>query len=96
MSITVLTDLPMNDMITRLKSLPPHTVVLFSASFFYDASGNYFLPEEVLDLIAHSSNAPVYSTNEPDLGHGIIGGSLMDLVEPGQAAGIIGKRILSG
>jgi signal transduction histidine kinase len=95
-SITVLTDLPMNDMIARLKNLPPHTVVLFSASFFYDAAGNYFLPEEVLDLIAHSANAPVYSTNGPDLGHGIIGGSLLDLVEPGQEAGKIGKRILSG
>jgi len=95
-SIKVLTDLPMNDMLTRLKSLPPHTVVLFSASFFYDASGNYFLPEDVLDLIAHASNAPVYSTNEPDLGRGIVGGSLMDLAEPGHAAGIIGKRILFG
>jgi signal transduction histidine kinase len=95
-SMTVLTDLPMNDMIARLKNLPPHTVVLFSASFFYDAAGNYFLPEEVLDLITHSANAPVYSTNGPDLGHGIIGGSLLDLVEPGQEAGKIGKRILSG
>ena len=95
-SIRVLTDLPMDDMLTRLKNLPPHTVVLFSASFFYDASGNYFLPEEVLDLIAHAANAPVYSANETDLGHGIIGGNLLDLAEPGEAAGIVGKRILAG
>lgn len=95
-TVTVLADLPMSEMLTRLKNLPPHTVVLFASSFFYDAAGNYFLPEEVLDLICRSSNAPVYSTNEPYLGHGIVGGSLLDLAEPGAAAGRVGKRILAG
>lgn len=95
-AITVLTDLAMNEMLNRLKNLPPHTVVLFAASFFYDAAGNYFLPEEVLDLICRASNAPVYSTNEPYLGLGIVGGSLLNLAEPGAAAGKVGKRILAG
>jgi hypothetical protein len=86
----------MSEMLNRLRNLPSHSVVLFASSFFYDAAGNYFLPEEVLDLICRSSNAPVYSTNEPYLGHGIVGGSLLDLVEPGTAAGILGRRILAG
>jgi signal transduction histidine kinase len=95
-TVIVLTDLSMSEMLNRLRNLPSHSVVLFASSFFYDAAGNYFLPEEVLDLICRSSNAPVYSTNEPYLGHGIVGGSLLDLVEPGTAAGILGRRILAG
>jgi signal transduction histidine kinase len=87
---------PMQEMLTQLKSLPPHSMVLFASSFFYDAAGNYFLPEEALDRICRAANAPVYSINETYLGHGIVGGSLLDLAEPGAAAGSMGKRILAG
>jgi signal transduction histidine kinase len=96
LAVTMLADLPMNEMLKRLKNLPPHTMVLFASSFFYDAAGNYFLPEEALDLICRAANAPVYSTDAPYLGHGIVGGSLLDLAEPGAVAGRIGKRILEG
>jgi signal transduction histidine kinase len=96
LSIIALRDLTMNELLAELKTLPPHTIVLFATSYFHDASGNYFLPEDALALITESSNAPVYGTNEPYLGRGIVGGSLYNMAEPGQAAGIIGKRILSG
>ena len=96
LAVTVLIDLSMRETLNRLKTLPPHTMVLFASSLFYDAAGNYFLPEEALDLICRASNAPVYSTNEMYLGHGIVGGSLLDLTEPGSAAGKMGKRILAG
>lgn len=95
-SITMLPELPMSELLRRLNALPPHTVVLFSSSYFYDSAGNYFLPEEVLDLISHASNSPVYSINEPYLGHGIVGGYLFSMAEPGQAAGKMGKRVLNG
>jgi signal transduction histidine kinase len=96
LDVTVLTDLPMQEMLAQLKTLPPHSMVLFASSFFYDAAGNYFLPEEALDRICRAANVPVYSTNETYLGHGIVGGSLLDLAEPGAAAGSMGKRILAG
>jgi signal transduction histidine kinase len=96
LAVTVLTVLPMTEMLSRLRNLPPHTMVLFASSLFYDGAGNYFLPEKALDLICRAANAPVYSTNEMYLGHGIVGGSLLDLAEPSAAAGRIGKRILAG
>src|SRR4029077_4393576 len=83
-------------LLAELKTLPPHTIVLFASSYFHDSSGNYFLPEDALALITQSSNAPVYGTNEAYLGRGIVGGSLYNMAEPGEAAGIVGKRILSG
>ncbi len=96
LSITVLRDLMLKEMLARLSNLPPHTIILFASPYYQDASGNYFLPEDVLELISHSSNAPVYGLNEPYLGHGILGGDLYNMAEPGQAAGIIGARILAG
>ena len=96
LSIIALRDRTIYKLLAELKTLPPHTIVLFASSYFHDASGNYFLPEDALALITQSSNAPVYGTNEPYLGRGIVGGSLYNMAEPGRAAGIIGKRILSG
>ena len=96
LSITMLRDLTLKELLARLSNLPPHTIVLFASPYFQDASGNYFLPEDVLELIARSSNAPVYGLNEPYLGHGILGGNLYNMAEPGQAAGIMGARILAG
>jgi signal transduction histidine kinase len=96
LSITVLRDLTLKELLVRLRNLPPHTIVFFATGYFQDASKNYFLPEDVLELIARSSNAPVYGTNEPYIGHGILGGNLYNMAEPGQAVGVIGARILAG
>jgi PAS domain S-box-containing protein len=95
-AITYLTDLPMNEVLSRLKNLPPHTVVVFASLFFYDADRRYFLPEEALDLICRSSNAPVYGTERTFLGTGIVGGHVYDIGEVGAAAGKVGRRILAG
>jgi signal transduction histidine kinase len=96
LSITVLRDLTLNELLTRLSNLPPHTIVLFASPFFHDTSENYFLPEDVLELMARTSNAPVYGMIEPYLGHGIVGGSLYNMAESGRAAGMMGARILAG
>jgi PAS domain S-box-containing protein len=95
-AITYLADLPMNEVLSRLKNLPPHTVVLFASLFFYDGDKRYFLPDEALDLICRSSNVPVYGTERTFLGTGIVGGHLYDIGEVGAAAGKVGRRILAG
>ena len=91
-----LVGLSMNDLEERLAHLPPHSVVLSAGLMYYDAGGQYFLPEEILRQICRVSNAPVYSTGEPELGLGIVGGSLYDMAPVGTAAGAIVRRILSG
>jgi signal transduction histidine kinase len=95
-TITYLTNLGMDEMLTRLKTLPRHTVVVFASYFFYDSAGQYFLPEEALELICRSANVPVYAPNESYLGLGIVGGRLTDLTEAGTAAGRVGLEILAG
>jgi signal transduction histidine kinase len=95
-AFTYLTDLPMHEMQRRLQTLPPHSLVLFTMMLYTDSTGDYFRPEDAAALVAASSNAPVYGTDEPFLGNGIVGGRLYDLEAVGVAAGKIGQRILSG
>jgi signal transduction histidine kinase/ABC-type uncharacterized transport system substrate-binding protein len=89
-------DLSMDELLRMVSNPPPHTIVLFSALYFYDGAGHYFLPEEALDLIARSSNAPVYGTDQTYMGSGIVGGHLYDMSEVGADAGKMGARILTG
>jgi len=96
LTITYLSDLPMDSILGRLGSLPPHTIILFSPMFFYDGDGRYFPPEEALSLICKSSNSPVYGTDATYLGTGIVGGHLYDIDAVGKAAGRMGRRILDG
>jgi len=96
LNITYLSDLPMEDILGRLKSLPSHTVILFSPIFFNDGAGRYFAPEEALHLICGSSNSPVYGTEATYLGSGIVGGHLYNMAKVGEAAGKTGRRILNG
>jgi len=95
-AFTYLTDLPMHEILSRLQTLPPHSLVLFSRILYTDASGIYFRPEDAAALVSASSSVPVYGTDEGFLGAGIVGGTLYDLSAVGVAAGKMGQRILSG
>ena len=94
--ITYISGLSMDAMLRTLNALPEHTAVLFTTVFYYDAAGQYFLPEEALAKITAGSNAPVYGTDEAFLGSGIVGGVLYDLAPAGDAAGRLGQRVLAG
>ncbi len=94
--ITFLTDMTMNELEERLNELPEHTIVLAAGLFYFDSSGEYYLPEESLRRICQYSSAPVYGLNLPELGSGILGGSLYDLSAAGEAAGLVAQRVLSG
>ncbi len=95
-TITYLSDLPMDGILERLRSLPQHTIVLFTSIFFYDGAGHYFAPEEALNQICQASNAPVYGTDATYLGSGIVGGHLYDVTPVGNETGRMGARILAG
>jgi len=94
--IVFLSDLTMDQLEARLKALPADTIVLAAGLFFHDATGQYFMPEDSLQRICASSNAPVYGLNEPEIGTGIVGGSLYNLSAAGASAGAVGRRVLAG
>ncbi len=96
LQISFLTDMTMNELEQRLSELPDHTIVLAAGLFYYDSSGEYYLPEESVRRICQYANAPVYGLNLPELGTGIVGGSLYDLSAAGGAAAMVAQRVLSG
>ena len=91
-----LTDLTMDDLLTKLKNLPDHTIVLYN-SFFRDAAGTPFVnATAALPMVANAANVPVFGMSDSYLGHGIVGGDLLSFVEQGRIATRIVSSILDG
>ncbi len=90
-----LTNLPMEDILIRVGSLPPHTVVLYSG-IFRDGAGRIFVPREALSLISRAANAPVFGPYDTFLGYGIVGGRLVSFEQQGKEAASLALRILGG
>ena len=95
LEITYLTDLSMAEILQRVSSLPPQTVVIYLC-MLRDSTDHGFVPREALERVARAANAPVYGLWENLLGHGIVGGHLMSFTEEGRLAGDMGRRVLNG
>jgi PAS domain S-box-containing protein len=93
--IVDLTRLPMREILSRVGSLPPDTIVLFS-NIFTDGAGQNFVPREALALISRAANAPVFGRYDSYLGYGIVGGRLVSFEEHGKEAAALALRIMGG
>jgi hypothetical protein len=95
LNITYLFDMTMDALLTRVSSLPPHSIVLY-ISMLTDASGRRFVPAEALQTILGSANAPVYVYLEEYVGLGAVGGNVWTFrTHAGQVAAL-GLEILRG
>jgi len=87
--------LPIDEMLRRAATLPPHSIIYF-LPYIADVSGRAFVPVEVVTEISRIANAPVFSSREAYLGHGIVGGSLVRSAMVGRQAGRIALDYLRG
>jgi PAS domain S-box-containing protein len=94
-SFTWLNDLPFDQMLERVKRLPPRSFV-FVILLLRDAAGVAHDSENVLRQICEAANAPVNSIFENQLGLGIVGGRLYSSQAEGVEAARIAFRILRG
>ena len=78
-----------------LGKLPPNTIV-FQMSLFRDRHGEFISITDGLEVISKSSAAPIYSSWDYLVGHGIVGGMCVSAFRQGQAAIEIALRILRG
>ena len=76
-AVDYLFDLPMEELLKRLGTLPQQSAILYSA-VTEDGGGKRFLSTEALTWIRGVANAPVYGIIANHLEHGIVGGSLLD------------------
>ena len=90
-----LTGLKTSDLLTELAHLPPDAAV-FWISFARDAAGEMLTSPEAVHMGAKVANAPIYASSATMLGHGIVGGRLLDFRKAGDATGETALRVLKG
>lgn len=90
----VVADLPHEEMLARLRSLPPQSIILFS-SFMQDADGRFFVPASVVEEIAGAIRAPVYGNVDVWLGRGIVGGRVLSASATGASTGHLAATVLA-
>ena len=96
MTITYLTDLPMSNLLERVRHLPSHSIVLY-LTFFKDVEERAFLNSiDVLPKITAASNSPVFGMSDTYLGRGIVGGHVVSFEEQGKIAARDIVEILGG
>ena len=88
-------ELPYEEMLGRISNLPPASIVIYS-SYFSDTTGRAFAPIEVVDVVARTSNAPVFALLGDFLGHGIVGGILQRTETSANKPGNSRKTISTG
>jgi PAS domain S-box-containing protein len=95
LSFTFLEDLSMPDLLARLNSLPPDSLVFYSF-FSHDKTGRFFEYDQSATAIAHASRVPIYGAWDFNLGYGMVGGKLISGFYQGVTAGKIALRVLHG
>jgi len=91
-----LAGLTMGALLDAVKASPPDTVAIYFASFVEDENKQHISSVEALRGLSAASPVPIYGGWEFTLGHGIVGGRLIDLREHGRAAGQLAIKQLTG
>ena len=95
LEFTYVTDLPLEAVAANLAALPDGTIV-FLIGFLRDSTGRNFAAQEALERLAERSRVPIYGLGGARMGHGIVGGRLIDFEKQGARAGELGLRLLRG
>ena len=89
-------DMEMGNILEQLRNLPEDSIVFYT-SFFQDSVGNRFVnATQALPMVAAAANAPVFGMSDTYLGHGIVGGDVMDFQEQGKITARIAAELLEG
>ena len=93
--LTWFNQLSFADVLKRSAALPRDTAILF-AHLGIDAHGIPQVEERALSQLHAVANAPIFGVYTSQLGHGIVGGPLLDLNALGTRAADIAARVLGG
>jgi PAS domain S-box-containing protein len=92
--ITYLTDLPLDVLLARVKNLPERSLIYYSGQE-YEEPGLSLSVTDVLSLITSEAKVPIY-TFGAYVGHGAVGGYIVDGFQCGVQAGRLALRIMDG
>jgi len=88
-------DLPLEAVASKLAALPNGTIV-FLVAFQRDSTGRNLTSVDALERLAETSRVPIYGLGSTFIGHGIVGGRLIDWEKQGTRAGELALRVLRG
>ena len=94
-AINYLNDLPLEELIARVKGAPARSIILY-VRYSQDALGKTLDALDALSIVTQSSKAPVYTAAESLLGRGSVGGYAGRLEDCGTGAAQIALRIVNG
>jgi PAS domain S-box-containing protein len=95
-AFTYLSNLEMPALLEKLKQLPQHSIVIYTA-ISQDAAGTLFIDEtQSLPMVVGAANAPVFVTEDTFIGQGTVGGYVTSYGDEGRVAGSLAVRILNG
>jgi PAS domain S-box-containing protein len=95
LEITDLSDLPLEQLLTRVSQLPDHSIVFF-LTMLKDAGGQSHIPSHVCSLLSASANAPLYAFVQGDIDSGIVGGSMYSVEKNAREAAEMALQVLKG
>ncbi len=87
--------LPMEDLLARLRALPPGTVVL-AVALVRDGAGRAWIGPQSVPLISAASSGPSFGVFAHVIGLGFTGGVVTDLGEDGKVLASTVLRVLAG
>lgn len=94
--VVALADASIEEIQSRLSTLPANTLVFLSGQTSTQGDGRAFTPAENGRLITSISPFPAYTFWDFHLGQGAIGGHIITGQEQGEAAAALALRILAG
>ncbi|HEX5047308.1 MAG TPA: ATP-binding protein [Gammaproteobacteria bacterium] len=95
LDVQYLEGLPVEDLLERVRRLPPNSMILYDA-LFKDGAQRTLDATEVAQQISDNANAPVYGLHAAYLGRGIVGGYLSPFDRIGSEIGRVVLRVLRG
>ncbi len=93
--INYLIGLPMQDLLARVGSLPPRSIII-NLPVLRDGNGQEFISNEAFAMISEAASAPVYTFWDICLGTGVVGGYVGSFEKEAEAVARLGVRVLEG
>ena len=87
--------LSLPEILDRVANLPAHSAIVYQ-TFGSDAQGGAYPAEQVIADLHARANAPLFAQQSPYLGHGVVGGSMMNIDELAHRTADVAGRILIG
>lgn len=94
--ISYLTDLPVSELMNRVKDLPPRSIILYVWQRSAEDSEKALHTFQILEKLKQTASVPIYGMGSRNVGYGIVGGYVQDSERNGLEAAELVRQIFNG